>query len=78
LLVGLAAAVLALHPLIHLMGTAAYTKLADVPGLPYKTMLRGGRWDVGEQGIQLFGALWTVAAIGFVVSSVALLARWTW
>ncbi len=35
--------VLALHGLIHLMGTASYMKLADIQGLPYKTTVLGGR-----------------------------------
>jgi hypothetical protein len=74
----IAAIVLALHGLIHLMGTAVYLKLANIEGLPYKTTLLGGHWDVGERGIRVFGALWAVAAVGFVVAAVALLAGWAW
>ena len=44
------AVVLALHGLIHFMGTAAYLKLADIQGLPYKTTVLAGRWDLGEAG----------------------------
>jgi len=73
-----AAVVLVLHGLIHLMGTAAYLKLANVTGIPYKTTLLNRRWDVGDTGIRVFGVLWTVAAFGFIVAAVALLAGSTW
>lgn len=71
-----AAAVLVLHGLIHLMGTTAYMKLGQVEGLPYKTTLLGGRWDVGEGGMWIYGALWAVAALAFVASAVAWQAHW--
>jgi hypothetical protein len=48
-----AAAVLVLHGLIHLMGTAVYMRLADVQGLSYKTTLLGGRLDLGENGMRI-------------------------
>lgn len=72
------AVVLILHGLIHLMGTAAYLKLADVQGLAYKTTVLGGRWDLGELGIGIFGVLWAVAAIGFVVVPIAWLMNKNW
>jgi hypothetical protein len=74
----IAAFVLVLHGLIHLMGTTVYMKLGTLEALPYKTTLLSGRWDLGEGGIRAFGALWAVAAIGFVVAAVALLAGWGW
>jgi len=69
---------LTLHGLIHLMGTVTYMKLGAVQGLTYKTTLLDGRWDLGENGIALYGALWALAAIGFVAAAVALLAGWGW
>lgn len=73
-----AAILLVVHGLIHLMGVAAYMRLTEVKGVPYKTTLLGGRWDLGERGIAIFGALWLVPATGFVFAAVALLARWQW
>jgi len=70
--------VLVAHGLIHFMGTAAYLKLANVTGIPYKTALLNGRWDVGDTGIRVFGVLWAVAAVGFLVGAVALFARLPW
>lgn len=72
-----AGAVLALHGLIHLMGTAVYMKLAPVEGLPYKTALLDGRWEVGETGMWVFGALWGVAALAFVVAALAWWTGWS-
>jgi hypothetical protein len=77
-LVIVGAVVLVLHGLIHLMGTAAYLKLTNVAGIPYKTTLLNGRLDVGDTGIRVFGVLWAVAALGFVVAAVALFARSPW
>ena len=74
----IASIVLFLHGLIHLMGTVAYMKLAVIQQLPYKTTVLGGRWDLGASGTAVYGALWAVAAIGFIVAAAALLIGWQW
>jgi len=76
LLVGVAAGALVLHGLIHLMGTTVYMKLGNVEGLTYKTTLLGGRWDLGEGGMRVFGALWIIPAVGFVLAAAALGLGW--
>ena len=70
--------VLFLHGIVHLMGTAAYLKLTEIEQLPYKTTVLGGRWDLGPRGTAVYGALWTVAAIGFIVAALALFSGWNW
>jgi hypothetical protein len=77
-LVVAAVLVLAIHGLIHLMGTTVYMKLGKVEGLPYKTTLLGGRWELGESGISVFGSLWVVPALGFVLAALALAMGWDW
>ena len=72
----LAALFVALHGLVHLIGTAAYMRLGRLEGLPYKTTLLGGRWDVGEGGMSVFGALYAVAAAAFVAAALAWQLRW--
>lgn len=72
-----AAIVLVLHGLIHFFGTVVYLKLGTIQGFGYKTTLLGGRWDLGESGMRVFGGLWAVAAIGFVAVAVALFSRWS-
>ena len=71
LLVG-AGGMLVLHGLIHLMGTTVYAGWGEVRGLPYKTTLLGGRWEVGEMGMRLFGELWLIPVVGFCVLGAAL------
>lgn len=73
-----AAIVLILHGLIHLIGVVVYMKLGAIEGFPYKTTLLGGSWAVGERGIAFFGALWIVPVIGFVLAALALLFSWGW
>ncbi len=70
--------VLVLHGLVHLMGMTVYLKLGTLEAFSYKTTLLNRRWDLGETGIAVFGALWAVAALGFVIAAVALLAGWSW
>ena len=72
----IASVILFLHGLIHLMGTAAYLKLTEIDQLPYKTTVLSGRWDLGSIGTTIFGILWTVAAIGFVLTAIALFGNW--
>ncbi len=64
----IASIILVLHGLIHLMGTAVYMKLTRIQGLNYKTTLLGGRWDLGEGGIKVFGALARAAHRRLVLS----------
>jgi hypothetical protein len=77
-IVVVAVIILILHGLIHLMGTTVYMKLGSVSALPYKTALLGGRLQVGESGMAIFGALWALAALGFVATAIGLFADWSW
>ncbi len=66
-----AAAVLVLHSLIHLMGTAVYMRLPTLEGFAYKTTLLGGRWDLGTSGTWGFGLLWLLAGMPLGIGDVA-------
>jgi hypothetical protein len=70
-----AALFVATHGLIHLLGFAAYTGIALVPGLPYKTTLFGGAIDVGTNGIAVFGLLWGIVAVGLIATAARMLLR---
>jgi hypothetical protein len=74
----ISALVLGVHGLIHLMGATVYLRLADLQGLAYKTTILGGRIDLGEGGTRIFGALWIVPAVAFVIAALALLEGWGW
>ena len=77
-LVVILALILGIHGLIHLIGTSVYLQLVDVDGFSYKTTLLGGRVDLGDGGIRIFGALWILPAIGFVAAALGLLEGWSW
>jgi hypothetical protein len=70
--------VLIAHGLIHLLGTTVYLRLGEVSGFSYKTTLFGNRWDVGPIGIGIFGAMWAVAALGFIVAAITMLIGSSW
>jgi hypothetical protein len=74
----LGALVVLLHGLVHLLGLAAYLRLAEVATLPYKTTVLAGWLDLGSTGTAVFGALWGLVALGLVVAALALLSRQTW
>lgn len=68
--------VVALHGLVHLLGTVAYLRIAEIPELPYKTTLVGGRVEVGDLGMALFGVAWGVVGVAFVALAVASWVGW--
>jgi hypothetical protein len=74
----LVVAVLILHGLVHLIGTAVYLKLTDIQDFSYKTTLLGGRVDLGDGGIRAFGVLWFLPAFGFALAAFALLQELDW
>ena len=73
-----ACAVLAIHGLIHLLGTVVYLRVAAIDGFAFKTTLLAGRIDIGERGIRMFGALWIMPAAGFLLSAAGLWLGWSW
>lgn len=64
------------HGIVHVLGTVVYFELAEVAEFPYKTTLLGGAVNVGDAGMRVFGALWGVTAIGFVIAVGAVLTDW--
>jgi hypothetical protein len=74
----IAAIVLTVHGLVHLIGTAFYVYQIHMKGFTDNTKLLGGRWDVGDAGIRVFGWLWALPAVGFVAVALVLLVRWPW
>ena len=74
----LAAGIVIIHGLIHLLGVVAYFPLGEVAGLPYKTTLLDGRWDIGESGMRYFSAFWLAAAVGLMASAIGLALKQDW
>ena len=61
-----AAAVVAAHGLIHLIGFVVPWGIAAVEGFPYRTAVLGGAVDLGDDGGAALGIVWLACAIGFV------------
>jgi hypothetical protein len=74
----LAAALLAVHGLIHLIGFVVPWGIAQVEGFPYRTSALAGAIALGEPGARLVGAAWLVLAVGFVIAGVATWRRAPW
>jgi hypothetical protein len=72
------AIVLVLHGLVHIMGLVSYLKLGEVQGIPYKTTVLDGRLNLGHTGTGIYGVLWAVAALGFVLAATGLLLNSSW
>ena len=74
----LLAVALGIHGLIHIIGVLVNFKLVDMKDNPYKTTLLAGRWDIGERGTRIFGAVWLVIMIGYMVGIIGLTLNQSW
>ena len=74
----LAAVLLAVHGLIHLIGFVVPWGIAQVEGFPYRTSALDGAVALGEPGVRLVGVAWLVLAVGFVVAGIATWRRAAW
>jgi hypothetical protein len=66
------------HGVAHLVGFVSSWKLATLAELPYKTTVFSGRVDVGDAGIRVMGLLWLLAALAFLVASIAVATEAGW
>jgi hypothetical protein len=72
------AVALGIHGLIHIIGVLVNFKLVDMKDNPYKTTLLVGRWEIGERGTRIFGVVWLVIMIGYVVGIIGLTLDQSW
>ncbi len=73
-----AALVLALHGLIHLIGFVVPWRIATLDGFPYATTALWGRLELGASGAQVLGLAWLVVAVAFVAAAVGVGGRRPW
>ena len=67
------------HGLVHLIGVVVYWQLAEVEEFPpYKNSLLNGRWKIGDIGMRIYGLLWLIATLGFVVAAVGMVIQQDW
>ncbi len=59
-----------LHGFAHLSGVLTSWRLAAFADVPYHTAVLGRRFDVGDAGMRVLGALWLAAGLGLVLSAI--------
>jgi hypothetical protein len=74
----LAALVLAVHGLIHLIGFVVPWRLATLADFPYRTTALNGALELGESGARLVGLGWLGVAVGFLVAAVGVWQGTSW
>ena len=74
----IAAVLLALHGVIHLIGFVVPWRIAALEGFAYRTTAFNGAWEVGDAGVRLIGLVWLGLAIGFVVAGYGIWRRGPW
>jgi hypothetical protein len=74
----IAAAVLALHGLVHLIGFVVPWRLAQVEGFAYRTTAFDGVIELGETGALVIGLAWLAIAVGFVIAAVGVWEARAW
>ncbi len=67
-----------LHGVAHLLATSVYWKLNESEELVYQTTILGGRLDLGETGIWIFGLIWLIAGLLTAVAGVGILRQSSW
>jgi hypothetical protein len=67
-----------MHGLVHLFYFLSYWQICNFDEFPYKTTVLFGRIDLGSVGIRIFGVLFLVATIGFVIAAIGMALDTTW
>ena len=73
-----AAALVAAHGLIHLIGFVVPWGISTVEGFPYRTTALGGAIALGDAGARAIGIVWLACAVGFVVAGLGVWRRVSW
>jgi hypothetical protein len=64
----IAAILLALHGVIHLIGFVTPWRIATLEGFAYRTTLLDGAFDVGDLGVRVVGLVWLGLTVGFLAA----------
>ncbi|MGE5224445.1 MAG: ABC transporter permease [Omnitrophica WOR_2 bacterium] len=62
-----------IHGLIHLIGFQVYARGAQVQEMPFKTSFLNGSLDLGASGTRIYGFLWLLPTLGFVLAGAGFL-----
>lgn len=69
---------LAAHGLAHLVGFLIPWRLVETQEMPYVTTILAGRVDLGDLGIRVYGVLWLLGAVAFLVAAWGTWTRHRW
>jgi hypothetical protein len=64
----IAAVLLALHGVIHLIGFVVPWRIATLEGFGYRTSVVNGALDVGDVGVRVIGLVWLGLTVGFLAA----------
>lgn len=64
----IAAVLLALHGVIHLIGFVVPWRLATLEGFGYRTTVFSSAFDVGDVGVRVIGVVWLGLTFGFLAA----------
>jgi hypothetical protein len=64
----IAAVVLALHGVIHLIGFVSPWRIATLEGFAYRTTAFNGGLDIGDVGVRVIGLVWLGLTLGFLAA----------
>jgi hypothetical protein len=74
----IAAILLALHGVIHLIGFVTPWRIATLEGFAYRTTVFNGALDVGDAGARVIGLVWLGLTFGFVAAGYGIWRRTRW
>jgi hypothetical protein len=67
-----------IHGLIHLIGFRVYGQGAQVAEMPFKTTFLNGSLELGVSGTRVYGLLWLLPTIGFIIAGIGFLLHASW
>ena len=62
------AILLVIHGMIHLIGFRVYGQGVQVADMPFKTTFFNGSFDLGISGTRVYGWLWLLPTLGFILA----------
>ena len=65
----IAAVLLALHGVLHLIGFVVPWRIATLEGFAYRTTVFIGALDVGDVGVRVIGLVWLGLTFGFLAAA---------
>jgi hypothetical protein len=74
----IAAVLLALHGVIHLIGFVTPWRIATLEGFAYRTTVLSGALDVGDVGARIIGLVWLGLTFGFLAAAYGIWRRTRW